>query len=334
MSNEPPGWRTGPAWQEMNGRKQRGRRIRSALGMVLAAGLAVVAVNPSLVTSRLPGDAEGTGGSAATATEPLPAETAAPTASPAHELFPDTPTLQDPFRGSPAARYADGAKGIVLPEAKPIGSLSKEQVATALEATRAFIIDANLNPATLRGEHPKTAFARLDSEYDEFVPEIESWLNKPGKDADPTWLFTRFDPDEVDLVGKVVKTRGRMTFTAGEHGSVRIRADYTFVYPVMKVDGSTEVARTVVRRVLEFDSYNPNGLQVTAGKLWVTAYNVDIGNDDCRAPDGYLHPQFDSDLRASPPPAGPTVDPYDRSRDINAEDAQNPAGTCGTGARA
>ncbi|MDW4903888.1 hypothetical protein RB628_00635 [Streptomyces sp. ADMS] len=324
---QPEGWRTGPAWQEMNGRKRRGRQVRAALGVLLAVGAAVVAVKPSLVTSRLP---EGVGGPAAADTEPLPAETAAPTAAPVQETFPDAPTLKEPFRGSPAVRYADGAEGIVLPEAKPVGRMTRQQVATALEAARDFLVDANLDPATLRGRRPETALAQLDTAYDEFAAKAETWLKKPGEKSQPEWLFSRFDPDELRPVGDVVKTRGRMTFTQGAHGSVKIRADYTFVYPLVKAaDGSTEVARTIVRRIMEFESYDPARAQATEGKLWITLYNVDRANDDCDVHDGYLHPQFDSDLSTAPPPTGPagsSADPYDRSRDLTTEDSPD----CGT----
>lgn len=331
---QPDGWRTGPAWQEMNGKKRRGRRLRAGLGVLVVAGLALVAVNPSLVTSRLPEALGGTtsdGSAEPVSAEPLPAETAAPTAAPG-EAPPGTPTLDDPFRGSPAAGYADGADGIVLPEAKPVGRMSEQQVAVALEAARDFLVDANLDPATLRGERPETALARLDAANDPFVADVESWLEKPGEESDPTMLFSRFDPDEVKPAGDVVKTRGRMTFDEGRDGSVRVHADYTFVYPVVKAaEGSTEVARTIVRRVVEFESYDPAVTQATGGRLWFSLYNVDVGNDDCRVTDGYLHPQFDSDLlRAAPPASGPAVDPYDRSRDLDAEDTGNEDGACGT----
>ncbi|MGW0825563.1 hypothetical protein [Streptomyces sp. NPDC002845] len=327
---QPEGWRTGPAWQEMNGRKQRGRRLRTALGVLLVVGLAVVAVKPSLVTSRLP---EGVGGSAAADTAPLPAETAEPTSAPAKEVFPDAPTLEKPFRGSPARRYADGAEGIVLPEAKPVGRMSRQQVATALEAARDFLVDANLDPATLGGQRPETALAQLDAAHGDLLAEAESWLKKPSEEAEPEWLFSRFDPDEVRLVGDVVKTRGRMTFTEGSYGSVKIRADYTFVYPLVKAaEGATEVARTIVRRVVEFESYNPAYVpQATEGKLRISLYSVDRANDECYVHDGYLHPQFNSDLMTAAPVTGPTSDPYDRSRDIDTEDADGTE--CGTATR-
>ncbi|MYW13984.1 hypothetical protein GT034_37385, partial [Streptomyces sp. SID2563] len=50
----PPGWRTGPAWQEMNGRRGRLRTVRTVSVLALVAGVAVLVVRPSLL-DRLPG---------------------------------------------------------------------------------------------------------------------------------------------------------------------------------------------------------------------------------------------------------------------------------------
>lgn len=75
-------------------------------------------------------------------------------------------------------------------------------------------------------------------------------LREPREDQDPLWLFSRFDPAEVRVVGEVVTTRGRMTFGKGDRdGSVEVEADYTFVCPLIKAKpGAEEVTRTIVRR--------------------------------------------------------------------------------------
>ncbi|MET9426806.1 hypothetical protein [Streptomyces sp. NPDC003036] len=310
-AGEPEGWRTGPAWQEMNGGSRRTRRRRWAapLGVLLALGLAVVAVRPDLVTDRLPG--RDTGSEAGT----LPAETARPTGAPPEEPFPDQPTLEEPFRGSPAAAWEDGAAGIHVPEAKAVGGMSKEQVAHALTSTRQLLITANLDPATLRGERPKAALELLDPLQTDGRRLIEKALSAPGAEQNPLWAFSRFDPSEVRPAGAIVKTRGRMTYEKGERdGQVLVHADYTFVYPVVRArPGATEVARTVVRREMTFALYDPAKIRTTPGKLYVLRWLESAGNDDCtRDADGFLHPQFASEL----PPTdatGPEVDPYDRS---------------------
>ncbi|MGW2332451.1 hypothetical protein ACWCXS_00715 [Streptomyces sp. NPDC001685] len=308
----PPGWRTGPAWQETHGTTARRRRLWAFLGVPLAVAVAVVAVRPSLI----PGDPFGSAASPVrdAAPSPLPVETAAPTAAPA-EADPDTPTPARPFAGSPAARWADGEAGITTPAATPVGNLSKAQVEQALRQTRRLLVDANLDPATLRGERPETALDVIEPRQRELVDLLTTALRKPDKKHDPLWMFSRFDPAEVRLAGDVVKTRGRMTFEKGENASVVVHADYTFVYPLVR-EGSDEVARTIVRRVLDVRVSDPARYQVTPGKIIVVRFDQEIGNSACDSYDGYLHPQFDSAPPAGAAPTGPTTDPYDRSKNI------------------
>ena len=325
---QPEGWRTGPARREMDGRAGRRRRLWGFLGVTVAIAVAVVAVRPSL----LPGDPFGTGTPFGTgeqdavAESPLAAETAAPIAPPA-STDPEVPTLDRPFAGSPALRWADGAAGVVLPEARAIGSLSKGQVELALRQTRKLLVDANLAPATLRGERPATALGLIEPQQTELIDLLNTSLRKPDKDHDPLLMFSRFDPDEVRSAGDVVKTRGRMTFEAGEQASVVVHADYTFVYPLVRAEkGSTEVARTIVRRVLDIELTDPAKYRVIPGKIAVVRYDQEIGNSACDVYDGYLHPQFDSDAPTGTQPTGPGVDPYDRSDTPDPDRAEG----CGT----
>lgn len=316
----PEGWRTGPAWQETDGRRARRRRLWAIIGVPLAIAVVVVAMKPSL----LPGDPFGTGGPETAAASPLPAETAAPTAPPA-AADPETPTLDRPFAGSPALRWADGEAGITLPKATPVGTLSKAQVEQALRQTRNLLVDANLDPATLRGERPETALGAIEPGQTDLLGLLNTSLRTPDENHDPLTMFSRFDPAEVRLVGDVVKTRGRMTFKPGEHASVAVHADYTFVYPLVQTNGSPEVTRTIVRRVLDLELSDPAKYQVTPGKITVLRYDQEIGNSACDVYDGYLHPDFSTTEPTGAPPSGPTTDPYDRSQGIE-EDREEECG--------
>ncbi|MEU7198871.1 hypothetical protein [Streptomyces sp. NPDC045470] len=317
---------TGPAWRDRAGRAARRRkRIRTGVAVVIvAAGVVTLAVNPGDMRSKLPGLA---GGDAVA--KPLPAETAAPGSAPADETFPAAPTLKEPFAGSPALRYADGAAGLVPPEAKAVGRLSKDEVADVLRKARDLLVDANLNPRTLRGERPAAALDLVDPLQPGTRQDLEAWLAKPGREHDPLQLFTRFDPREARPAGDVVKTRGRMTFKEGQDGALVIHSDYTFVYPVVRAaQGASEVTRTVVRRVVDFEVNDPERFRATPGKLALTRYNSDFGNTACEVYDGFLHPRF-ADGRSGPMTSGPEVDPYDRSKELSEDEA----GHCGTVSR-
>jgi hypothetical protein len=321
---QPEGWRTGPAWQEMNGRAQRRRRLWAVLGVPLAIAVAVVAMKPSL----LPGDPFGTKAeSDPAASSPLPPETAAPAAAPS-AVDPQTPTLDRPFAGSPALNWADGAAGIVLPKAKAVGSISRDRVELALQQTKILLVGANLDPKTIRGDRPAAALAVLDPKQTKTFDRLNASLTAPTKAQDPTQLFSRFDPKDVRLVGDVVKTRGRITFGKSDDGGVTVHTDYTFVYPLVRTDGSTTVARTIVRRVIDVEILDAARYQVTSGLLTLSRYDADFGNSACGVYDGYLNPEFDSVSPTGAPPTGPTSDPYDRSKDISRGEA-----ACGTASR-
>ncbi|MEU4203277.1 hypothetical protein AB0F64_25500 [Streptomyces sp. NPDC026294] len=319
-------WYTGPAWRDRAGRAARRRkRIRTGVAVVIvAAGVVTLAVNPGDMRSKLPGLA---GGDAVA--KPLPAETAAPGSAPADEAFPATPTLKEPFAGSPALRYADGAAGLVPPEAKAVRRLSQDEVADVMRKARDLLVDANLNPRTLRGERPAAALDLVDPLQPGTRQDLEAWLAKPGREHDPLQLFTRFDPREARPAGDVVKTRGRMTFKEGQDGALVIHSDYTFVYPVVRAaQGASEVTRTVVRRVVDVEVNDPERFRATLGKLALTRYNSDFGNTACEVYDGFLHPRF-ADGRSGPMTSGPEVDPYDRSKELSEDEA----GHCGTVSR-
>ncbi|MBM7437043.1 hypothetical protein [Streptomyces sp. HB132] len=312
---QPDGWRTGPAWQQMNGRARKRKRFAGVLAVVVVAGILVVTMRPSLLTDHL------SGGSGSVDAAPLPAETAAPTAAPADVADPEQPTREQPFRGSPALRWADGAVGIEIPEAEAVGGMSKDEVEQALRATRQLLVAANLDPATLRGERPGEALDLLDPLQKGERERLEQSLAEPGGELDPLMLFSRFDPDETRLVGDVVKTRGWMTFEAGPKGSVEVHADYTFVYPLVRAGGD-EVARTIVRRKLTTALHDPERFVATPGKLSLLGARMNFGNSACESDDGFLHPSFPGDA-PDPGRTGPDMDPYDRRE-------WQPDGSCGT----
>ncbi|MGV9288767.1 hypothetical protein [Streptomyces sp. NPDC003719] len=311
----PPGWRTGPAWQETNGGRTRRRRIKSAVGVLLALGVAVLVVKPSLVLDGIP---EGPTGAAAAPQAPLPAETALPTAAPGGAALPPEPTRERPFLGSPAERWADGADAIELPPAKAVGGMSKADVELALRRTKDFLVASNIDPAVLRGARPTAAIGVLDPLDSATLSRIDRGLTAPSRDDDPTVLISRFDPAEVRVLGDAVKVRGHLSFAAGDPGQVEVRADYTFVYPLVRAGQDFgPVARTIVRRQITMLLSDPAEWQVTAGRLRISEYDVDRGNDSCDDYGGYLHPVFSDDVPTGPPADGPTSDPYDRSRPLD-----------------
>ncbi len=306
---EPTPWRAPQHSPRGTGRTRRRGWGAGAVVLVLAA-LALVAVRPSLVLDRLPG------GDDASARPASAAETARPTGAPGEAA--GSATREHPFRGSPAERWAEGADAIEPPRAKALSGLGEDDVAFALRRTKELLVAANLDPAVLRGERPDEALAVLDPKQPELLPKLRRSLSDPDEDHDPLRLFTRFDPTETRLAGDVVKVRGRMTVAAGEPGVVKVDADYTFVYPLVRTgENDGPVARTVIRRVLTLTLNDPAKWNVTEGRLLVEKYFSEYGNTDCDVHDGFLHPGFpDDDGPGGARPTGPPTDPYDRSRPL------------------
>ncbi|MFI1755760.1 hypothetical protein [Streptomyces sp. NPDC020571] len=308
---EPTPWRAPQPAPKGDGRPRR-RLIGAVVGVLVLAGLAVVAVRPSLLLDRLPG------GDDASAAPTMAAETARPTGAPGEPARSERATREHPFRGSPAERWTEGADAIVVPRAKALSGMSEDDVAFALRRTKELLVAANLDPAVLRGGHPDEALAVLDPKQPELLPKLRRSLSSPDEDHDPLRLFTRFDPAETRPAGDVVKVRGRMTLAAGEPGVVKVNADYTFVYPRVRADDADgPVARTIIRRVLTLTLNDPAKWNVTEGRLLVEKYFSEYGNTDCDVYDGFLHPGFpDDDGPGGARPTGPPADPYDRSRPL------------------
>ncbi|MFF2064644.1 hypothetical protein ACFVWZ_22995 [Streptomyces sp. NPDC058200] len=321
-TGRPEGWRTyQPA------RRRRGKGWY-AVGLFVAVGLLVVALDPGRVTGWFGGG--GGGGESA----PLAAESERPDQPPATEAAAQLPTVDEPFRGSPAARWGDGTAGIRLPAARATGWMSKEQVAQALDRTRDFLVASSLDPGVLRGERPKKAIALINPHQQDVQDYLATAFRAPSRENDPLLLFSRFAKTEVRPVGNVVKTRGRITYREGKRGAVEVTTDVTYVYPVVRAaTGSAEVARTITRREVVMSWDNPAKVVIEPGTFSLVSYKVDTTNGGCDTFTGYLTPEFSAERAATGSGDGPEVDPYDRSTSMDARMRETGEAGCGTATR-
>lgn len=303
----PEGWRTyTPA--------TRGRRTGwYVTGLVAAVALVLVALFPQQIVGWFGGD----GGDPAGA--PVAAESERPTAAPGPERA-LRPTPDEPFRGSPAARWADGADGITVPAARATGWMDAAQVERALRRSKEFMVAAGLDSGVLRGKRPERATALLNPHQRDVREYLRAALSSatPTEETDPLLLFSRFRPDQAELVGDVVKTRGRLTYREGERGAVEVTADVTFVYPVTPAAGDggadAEVVRTIVRREVVMSWDDPSKVITEPDTMSLVSYSLDLTNGGCSGPTGYFDPPFG---RADEQPADEALlDPYDRSEPV------------------
>lgn len=301
--HQPPRRRRGKAWY--------------VVGLLLAAGLLVVALDPGRVVGWF-GDGDGGRGSA----------------SPAAGLAPQLPTPEQPFRGSPAAGWGDGTAGISVPTARATGWMTKEQVAQALDQSLNFLAASSLNPDVLRGERPKEAIALINPHQRDVQDYLSTAFREPSQEDDPLLLFSRFAQTKVRLVGDVVKTQGRITFREGKRGAVEVISDVTYVYPVVRAaTGSDEVARTIVRRETVMSWDDPAKVITEPGTFSLVSYKLDATNGGCSNFTGYFIPEFTADRAAKGSGNGPEVDPYDRSKSMDARMQEASEAECGTATR-
>lgn len=300
QSGQPQGWRT---HQPVAGRR-RGKGWY-VVGLLVLVALIVVAVAPDRVTGWFGGD-DGGGGA------PLAAESERPDQPPATQAAAQQPTLREPFRGSPAVRWADGTAGIDVPAARATGWMTKKQVERRLDRTRDFLAASSLDPDVLGGQRPAKAIALINPHQRDVRDYVKAAFVTPSRENNPLLLFSRFPKAKVKLVGDVVKTRGRITYGEGERGAVEVTSDVTYVYPVVRAEeGSDEVVRTIARREVVMSWDDPAKVVTEPGTFSLISYQVDSTNGGCDTFTGYFAPTFRAERTAEG--EGPEVDPYDRS---------------------
>ncbi|MCS0639164.1 hypothetical protein NX801_26685 [Streptomyces sp. LP05-1] len=312
----PAGWRTyAPA-------RPRRRTGWYVAGLLVTVVLLVMALVPERVVALFGGERPGA--------QPMAAETGRPERAPAAEPA-ARPTLDEPFRGSPAARWASGAAGITVPAAGATGWMSTAQVARALDQSRAFLVASGLDPAVLRGERPEKAIALINPHQEDVRAYLRTAFRAPGEANDPLLLFSRFRTSQARLVGDVIKTRGRLTYQEGERGALQVTADVTFVYPVTPAaPGSDEVVRTIVRREVVMSWDDPDKVITEPGTFSLVSYKLDMTNGGCGPRTGYFTPAFGTDRPTGA--TGAEVDPYDRSAPID-QRTRTEEDECGTASR-
>lgn len=222
----------------------------------------------------------------------------------------------DPFTGTPADQWADGAAGIAAPIAAPIGPYTKEQVRHAYETTRKLLIAANLDKQTLLGGAP-TAFADLltSQQRATFLSGLaKGGLDKRGYPLSTRTMVMSFPPGAAQLIGSVIKVHGSMYAKAVRNNNgtdeLDVHLDYLFVYPIEPPHQRGNWMRVVAEDQWKVQFANWQG-SATTFEPWVDS-GGSISGVDCGTPDGYQHPAYPVQVSTQPTasPTGTAVDPY------------------------
>ncbi|MFJ2186599.1 hypothetical protein ACIOJE_01385 [Kitasatospora sp. NPDC087861] len=355
-----------------NPRPRRRLEWRAPLYVALTIAVLLAALNIDGLRSWYAGRHGDSGSAAHTPVPTVAPETAKPTTAPP-KVDDQQPTVDHPWAGSPAEGWPNGTEAFVLPDARPIGVFSADQVAAQLQSVKNYLIAANLDPKVLAGGRPDAALALLDREERDRATKA---LTNPSKDTDPTSWFSRFDQREAILVGDVVKVQGRITVEGDGDKGVLVHTDFSYVYPLRPgpdaakraasppppagvpqptrpaapqdgtakpvgllvpaddVAGDTWTTRTVVRRVDTFRFYDPARYRVDPKRLvFGEGGGSDSANAACGVYDGYYHPQFDQ--FATDRPEAPGTRPTGPATDPydRREDLSTDGGECGSVSR-
>jgi hypothetical protein len=218
-------------------------------------------------------------------------------------------SMNQPYAGSPALTWADGAAGITLPTAAAAGDFSSAQVAAALALSKEFVVDQALVPNVLVGGAPPSAMLQLITPDSGYPAKITSWIAAPSQSQDPTGTFVRFDPKNSALI-TAPKVSGTVTYSQVQAGELRVDLSLKIVYALEKPDGS-DWTRTMATVDDELQYYNgagdfePNTGTVWPTQVWISSY----AGAQCGSVGGFQEPWYLLEQNGSLP-GGSVVDPY------------------------
>ena len=223
----------------------------------------------------------------------------------------------DPFLGTPANDWANGAAGIVAPPAEPVGGFTAAQVAAAYATTGELVAAASLDRQTLLGG-PPAALERLLTARQRATFTAGLDAHGLGKDGRPlstrSWVAS-FAPGTVQLDGGVIKVSGTMDAVAvTESGRqvLRVEVSYSFVYAVEPLHNTTDWSRVVTRQYgsVDFARWDdPHG----ALEPWDKTVVDPLSGVACGPADGYIHPAYPSNGSISAEQSRLVIRPYSRA---------------------
>ncbi|MFE3448143.1 hypothetical protein ACFXJ8_04330 [Nonomuraea sp. NPDC059194] len=286
-------------------RRRRWPAVWAVVAVVVVAG-AVVTTRPDLLSGISPAVRQAS--PAAEETSPVLAET-----EPTTEETEPTPGETrpapvasgnvGPFDGSPAERYAEGAAGIVLPQARAMGGLSKKAIAKGLQQAKALLAAAFLDRATLMGGRPEAYIAALDpAQRAEFRANLDVRTKNGHHSRD---MLASFAPGTAELVTDVIKTTGRITL-ADDPDGVTVKVNQLFVYAIQRPGAPDTAMRLVVHAKGE--------VLLRRDVVWSRVYQDGATPARCDVNDGFIHAFYaDSPPDTTPRESGGPSDPYDLS---------------------
>ncbi|MEU0487183.1 hypothetical protein ABZ260_49550, partial [Streptosporangium sp. NPDC006013] len=282
-------------------RRRRRRWAAVAVAVLVAAAGGFVVYRPDAVARIRASVFAGFAGSDA---GPL----AGPTTE-ATEKAPVKPVKVSPFDGSPAQKYANGAKGLVMPEPRALGGLSRKEVSAALRHAKELLVASHLDRKVLLGGRPNKLIRLLDPEQRApFVKGLKHPDEKRGYYS-RRWVLS-LAPKSAELVGETVKVHGKArlsTFRENGLRGVRIKVNYLFVYAIQRPGRPDTLTRLVSHNIGALDAWRDGGRL----RFWISGWNGGrVAPARCDVDDAFVHPFYPDSPPDEVKSDGPPVDPY------------------------
>ncbi|MER5784999.1 hypothetical protein ABT104_25305 [Streptomyces mobaraensis] len=204
------------------------------------------------------------------------------------------------FADSPARGFAEGAEGVVLPDARRTQNFSEGLVMAALATAKEYTVRSALDREVLGGGDGRAVRVLLAPSQ---VEQYDRSFERPvadGQHAITGWVV-RFDPAQVAVDDAPVRVEGAFSLTEVSPAALEVSADHTFVYAVrpagtgpvkagtaagagQAADASLFTVRRIVRFRFDRDDLQDHHVQVLQS-------TVEAGPESCGADDAaYLRP--------------------------------------------
>ncbi|HEX4225856.1 MAG TPA: hypothetical protein VHZ97_26060, partial [Pseudonocardiaceae bacterium] len=204
-----------------------------------------------------------------------------------------------PYANTPAAAWADGADGIVLPAPAAVGAFSARQVGTAETQVKQILVAEHLDNRMLVQHDAGNLLPLL-------APNMQTHLR--GKLSNPanhddSGVVSQLMPG-FQLLPVPIKVDGSMSAQVSDKGELVVHTNYVFAFPFVPSDPSSIQASWQVVAVQhvqeEFDVVSGANYVPADHGIWLGATQSYDSSIDCAASNqGYLAPAY-----ANPPDFG------------------------------
>jgi hypothetical protein len=216
-----------------------------------------------------------------------------------------TPTgPPSPFAGTPAEDFAEGAAGIVLPEAEAVGDFTADQVAEALEQVREALIAARLD-RTMLVDHDPDPFLSL------LAPDQQATVREAFDSAN-FGTFATWVAEATGLVPAGPRVAGQISYTTAVDGGLpvlEVETRFVWVYALEAADRGLGAGPVVVRDELVWWVRLDERWSESSRGLWLPAAVSRALGVDCDAYEESLLRPGNEPVTSTSEPADPIFDP-------------------------